>query len=173
MDKSYLDKVEQEDENLLTQSDQLRNSLIKENDVLLRLVCMERDGGLCVVCGTNHTLQVSHIYPKGLYPELRWNIENVEMRCVGCHLYRKGSPHMDPAGFADYVEYTMDKGRRDRLHRLSIQPQGGSKGTLWFTEQNEVLRHLYLLAFGSPYKERRDIVMKAKKKVRTWRKGRL
>lgn len=166
MDNGYLDKVEQEEQNLTTPSEQLRNSLVKENDVLLRLLCMERDGGLCVVCGSNHMLQVSHIYPKGLYPEMRWNIENVEMRCVGCHLYRKGSPHMDPAGFADYVEYTLDKGRRDRLHHLAINPIRDVKGMLWLEQMNEELRSLYLVMMGFPYKKRRDVVMKTGRKWR-------
>ena len=108
-----------------------------------------RDGH-CVVCGTTNHLQVSHIYAKGKYPEMRWLLDNVEIRCAGDHFYKKGSPHGDSAGFHEWlshypltVQYLQEQAARTDV-----------KVTLEFIEQaNRELRAQYLKAAGSQWGE--------------------
>jgi 5-methylcytosine-specific restriction endonuclease McrA len=126
-----------------------KNKIIAENDAILRALALMRDGH-CVVCGTTNHLQVSHIYAKGKYPEMRWLLDNVEIRCAGDHFYKKGSPHGDPAGFHEWLSHYP-------LTALYLQTQAARtdvKVTLEFIEQsNADLREQFFKAADSKWGE--------------------
>lgn len=68
-------------------------------DLSLKAEMLERDGYMCVRCGKGHSLQASHVYPKGRYPSLRHNLNNVLTLCNGCHLFWW---HRNPLEAADW-----------------------------------------------------------------------
>lgn len=46
----------------------------------------QRDDYICQICGKRGgKLQVDHIKPYSLYPNLRWKIENGRTLCIDCH----------------------------------------------------------------------------------------
>lgn len=53
---------------------------------LLREVVFERDGHKCVRCGKETTLAPSHVYPKGVYRRMEFDIDNVKTLCWRCHM---------------------------------------------------------------------------------------
>ena len=42
---------------------------------------------MCLKCGKTNNLHASHIYPRGKYPKMQFDIDNVKVLCLGCHLY--------------------------------------------------------------------------------------
>ncbi len=44
-----------------------------------------RDNYCCVFCGSPERLEVDHIQPWAIYPELRFDIENGRALCHNCH----------------------------------------------------------------------------------------
>lgn len=53
---------------------------------LWRKAVLERDGSVCVWCGSITELCVDHIKPFAYYPELRFAIDNGRTLCKSCHL---------------------------------------------------------------------------------------
>lgn len=51
---------------------------------LFRRKVLRRDG-CCVFCGSEERLEVDHIKPYSLHPELRLDIENARVLCHSCH----------------------------------------------------------------------------------------
>lgn len=47
---------------------------------------LARDGYKCVECGSEENLQVDHIKPFSLFPELRFSYDNARTLCKPCHL---------------------------------------------------------------------------------------
>lgn len=127
-----------------------KSRLIKECDAIVRALALERDGR-CVVPECLHPmehLQVSHIYPKGKYPLLRFDLDNVEIRCAGHHMFMKGSPHGDPAGFAAWLF------RLPRKRMAHLQHEAGKIGKadiLWLRQTHQDLLAAYLQKFGTPW----------------------
>lgn len=78
-----------------------RRKLVSELDGLVRTLVFARDGHQCVRCGKTANLQAAHIFPKGHYPRLRFDLLNVLTLCVGCHLY---CCHKDPLGFSAWLD---------------------------------------------------------------------
>jgi hypothetical protein len=56
----------------------------------LRDFVLKRDGGKCVVCGRGAgdgvKLQVDHIKPRSLYPELALDPDNCQTACLDCNV---------------------------------------------------------------------------------------
>ncbi len=50
-----------------------------------RKAVLERDGNVCVLCGSDIDLNVDHIRPYANYPKLRYNLNNGRVLCVVCH----------------------------------------------------------------------------------------
>lgn len=46
---------------------------------------LERDNGKCVLCGLNKNVEVDHIKPLALFPELALKIANGRVLCSKCH----------------------------------------------------------------------------------------
>lgn len=66
-----------------------------------RKAALERDG-CCVLCGSESNLQVDHIKPASVYPELKYKLENSRTLCGNCH--RKRTTTYGRAGIRDYVK---------------------------------------------------------------------
>ena len=101
-------------------------------DKLVREICLARDK-CCLKCGKTTALHASHIYPKGKHPKMRFNLDNVKMLCVGCHLYWW---HKHPI---QAKEWAVDALGRSRLNRLKKQSNTIDK-TLW--DFNEIQKSL-------------------------------
>jgi len=50
-----------------------------------RKAVLERDDYQCTRCGSEHYLEVDHIKPYSLYPDLRFDINNGRVLCHSCH----------------------------------------------------------------------------------------
>ena len=90
---------------------------------LVRELCLLRDK-CCLRCGKSTTLQASHIYPKGKYPKMQFNPDNVKILCLGCHLYWW---HKHPIEAKEWAQKTLG-GRR--LNKLKKQANTINK-SLW------------------------------------------
>jgi len=80
--------------------------LIEDLDTLVRMIVMIRDNFRCRRCGKYRlhgraSIQASHIYPKGQWPNLRHEVGNVIALCSGCHLFWW---HRNPIEAAAWVE---------------------------------------------------------------------
>ena len=82
------------------------NKLVREYVVLRDKVCLR--------CGKTDRLHASHIYPKGKYRKMQFNVENVKALCIGCHLYWW---HKHPIEAKEWAEKTLGKGRLRQLKK--------------------------------------------------------
>ena len=82
---------------------------------LVREFVMLRDKR-CLKCGKSDRLHASHIYPRGKYPKMQFNLENVKALCVGCHLYWW---HKHPIDAREWAENTLGKALLRRLKKQS------------------------------------------------------
>ena len=82
------------------------HSLVRQY-VLLRDKC-------CLRCGKSDRLHASHIYPRGKYPKMQFNLENVKVLCVGCHLYWW---HKHPIEAREWAEKTLGEPLLNRLKK--------------------------------------------------------
>jgi hypothetical protein len=55
------------------------------NDLWRHLIYTKAVDGRCEVCGTQKGLQAMHLFPKGRYPHLRFDLSNGAPGCPGCH----------------------------------------------------------------------------------------
>ncbi len=53
---------------------------------LWRIAVLERDNYTCIWCGAKEKLEVDHIKPFALFPELRFAIDNGRILCKKCHI---------------------------------------------------------------------------------------
>jgi len=97
-----------------------RNKLAK----LLRQACLARDKYKCIRCGNTQVgeLSASHIYPKGAYPAMRWDLENVKILDYKCHIHFF---HKNPLEAAKWIKTAIPKERLDRLLKLSQSTKKG------------------------------------------------
>jgi len=51
----------------------------------MRLVILGRDGKVCACCGSVSELQIDHILPRSLYPELQLDADNLRVLCWPCN----------------------------------------------------------------------------------------
>ena len=74
------------------------NKLVREFVVLRDKVCLR--------CGKSDRLHASHIYPKGKFRKMQFNVDNVKALCLGCHLYWW---HKHPIEAKEWAEKTLGK----------------------------------------------------------------
>lgn len=61
----------------------------------LRKDALTRANGACERCGKKNNLEVDHIKPRGIYPEIHWETPwNVQILCMPCNR-RKGTKETD------------------------------------------------------------------------------
>ncbi len=51
----------------------------------LRVATLRRDGFRCVSCGARGRLEVDHIKPVRMHPELAFELTNLQALCSACH----------------------------------------------------------------------------------------
>jgi ribosomal protein L37AE/L43A len=78
--------------------------MCQELDLFVREKVFERDGWKCVKCGKSKVsgisvLQVAHVYPKGKYQRLRFEIDNLLSLCYACHMIWL---HRNPMEFSSW-----------------------------------------------------------------------
>ena len=89
----------------------------KLNGLLHELIVL-RDGGKCLYCGRTDTLQVSHIYPKGIYRGLEFDPLNLKLLCYRHHFHWW---HKHPLEAKPWLEKVIDKKRLAYLKKKSLQ----------------------------------------------------
>lgn len=82
------------------------NKLVREYVVLRDKVCLR--------CGKPDRLHASHIYPKGKFRKMQFNVDNVKALCLGCHLYWW---HKHPIEAKEWAEKTLGKARLNKLKK--------------------------------------------------------
>jgi|TARA_R100000315_G_C5195866_1_gene114661 5-methylcytosine-specific restriction endonuclease McrA len=102
------------------------NKLVREF-IILRDKC-------CLRCGKTQNLHASHIYPRGKYPKMAYDVNNVKALCLGCHLYWW---HKHPIEAKDWAEKTLGK---VRLRQLKKQANTINKNKLIFEEIRDELQ---------------------------------
>lgn len=50
---------------------------------------LDRDGYQCLVCGSDHLIQVAHIESRGARPDLKNEPSNLCVLCFECHMLRQ------------------------------------------------------------------------------------
>ena len=85
----------------------------KKLHLLVRQYVILRDK-CCLRCGKSDRLHASHIYPRGKYPKMQFNLENVKVLCVGCHLYWW---HKHPIEAREWAEKTLGEPLLNRLKK--------------------------------------------------------
>lgn len=113
----------------------------KELNALLRKAMLLRDKNRCLRCGKTETLQMSHIYPKGRYRKLEFDLDNVKTLCFGCHI---GFWHKNPIEAKFWLDMVVPE---DRLKRLRLRSQTSGDGM-----RNYKLLKLYLQAELKKYR---------------------
>jgi len=82
---------------------------------LLRELVLARDK-YCLRCGKTTALHTSHIYPRGKFPKMQFEPENVKALCVGCHLYWW---HKHPIEAKEWAIKALGRARLNRLKKRS------------------------------------------------------
>lgn len=94
--------------------------ITKVLDDLCRQIILNRDGHRCRRCGKGKpsaVLQASHVYPRGSYPSLRWEPQNIVTLCVKCHLYWW---HRNPIEAMQWIESELGRPELDRLKMIGL-----------------------------------------------------
>ncbi len=94
----------------------------QELDLYVREKVFERDGWKCVKCGKvdKLSLQCAHVYPKGKYPRLRFEMDNLLALCYACHMHWA---HKDPIAFASWFAANYP----EKLRKLMFLKEAAAK----------------------------------------------
>lgn len=71
---------------------------------LLHEAVLLRDNNRCRWCGGNSNLQAAHIFPKGTYPKMRYNLNNVLTLCYRCHFHKW---HKNPIEAGEWIRQEL------------------------------------------------------------------
>jgi len=55
------------------------------NEIWRRLIYLKSPNGRCLICKTGKGNQAAHIFAKGPYPHMRFDLDNGVPLCVPCH----------------------------------------------------------------------------------------
>jgi len=93
-----------------------RQKVKDANELWRHLIYKKAVDGKCAVCGTSKGLQAMHLFPKGRYPHLRFDLDNGAPGCPGCHR-RLTNDHESHRDFC--IRY-LGSMRYERLRLMSI-----------------------------------------------------
>ena len=82
----------------------LTKSETKELRRLLKEAVFARDKYTCRKCGKKETLAPAHIYPKGAYRNIEFDVQNIICLCYACHLHWA---HKNPIEFTEWIKEQM------------------------------------------------------------------
>ena len=107
----------------------------KTLDAIL-LECVKLRDRKCQHCGEDGTLkpgkkrraalQAAHIYPKGKYPHLRWDLENVILLCSLCHIFWW---HKDPIAVYVWMIENLSDQFEIIKKRAEVRPHKATNGS--------------------------------------------
>ena len=63
-----------------------RRKVKEANELWRHLIYKKAKDGECAECGTRKGLQAMHLFPKGKYPHIRFDLDNGAPGCPGCHI---------------------------------------------------------------------------------------
>lgn len=86
------------------------------NDLWRHLIYKKAKDGACARCGGKKGLQAMHIFPKGRYPHMRFDLDNGIPGCAGCHRLLTN----DHEAHRDLASTYLGADRYERLRLLSI-----------------------------------------------------
>lgn len=92
-----------------------KSRIISELDCLVHALVVARDGNCCLKCGGTERLAAAHIFSKGPYSRLRFELLNVLTLCYHCHIHWA---HKSPHDFVEWIE-RMWPGREMVLRRMA------------------------------------------------------
>jgi hypothetical protein len=61
----------------------------------IRLMVFDMYGNKCLKCGNEDFLEVDHIKPRSLYPELELDINNLQILCKSCNIKKSNKNEID------------------------------------------------------------------------------
>ena len=93
----------------------VRQRLIKYLDHLWSDLTKTIHGRICWWCGSKVNIQSDHIANRWKF-STRWNVNNVAILCMGCHLFRK---KREPAEWAKMVVGKIGQDKYDEILQLS------------------------------------------------------
>lgn len=99
-----------------------KHSETKVLDLLCREIVLARDHHRCRRCGNQSSpgrggaLQSAHIFPKGQYPGLRWELSNLLALCYRCHIHWW---HKNPIEAREWIEFHLGTKELERLRLLA------------------------------------------------------
>lgn len=92
---------------------------------LLRMAVLERDGFACVDCGSKRgPLEIDHIQPVRLRPDLAFDPANCAARCKPCHTRKTRIECGHPAPIQSPARHAWAKA----VAALAAQPNPATKG---------------------------------------------
>jgi hypothetical protein len=93
-----------------------RMKVKQANDLWRHLIYRKALDGKCAVCGAQKGLQAMHLFPKGRYPHLRFDLDNGAPGCAGCH---RGLTN-DHEQHRDFCRRYLGESRYEALRLRSI-----------------------------------------------------
>lgn len=104
-----------------------RAATTKELDAMLRQIVLIRDGNRCRKCGIEKRvgrgrgLEAAHIFPKGQYPGLRYELGNVLTLCHKDHFFWW---HKNPIEAHDWARRELGTDTLASLRRVGLSRRG-------------------------------------------------
>jgi hypothetical protein len=91
-----------------------RQRLINKIDKLVRERLLNERGEFCEYCGSQKRIQAAHIFPKGKYPHLRFDLDNILLLCYHHHFFWA---HSSPVDFTNWVIKRLGNRKFNKLVR--------------------------------------------------------
>ncbi len=97
----------------------MRRISVKKADIQFSKMIRDRDGGVCVRCGSRphpQGLHCAHIFTRAI-KKTRWDPENAVALCYGCHQYLDSHP-------AAKIEFFEKHLGQERMEALEARAHG-------------------------------------------------
>ena len=115
-----------------------KQRLRDQADGLWKIAVIDRWGNICESCG-KESLTPHHFFAKGLYPELRYEVNNGVPLCSKCHFFHhhKVSPEI-------HLDVIEKRGKKwyNRLEEKSRENQLSFQTEEWYQKQIQQLKNL-------------------------------
>ena len=95
-----------------------RKKLEKKLDELWRKAVIKRDGGKCIICGSQKNLAAHHILSRR-HKATRWLLENGVTLCTAHHIY---GVHLDPVPYVNEFRRRFGNEFIENLTRMAMKP---------------------------------------------------